>query len=84
MMPSAENSSELRLSFLREKEKKTTVSFCLTRLFKNPHHLLTSMPMKEKVADPKGIMWRNIESTLIAYSVFCEPKLFATILGKLH
>ena len=58
------------------------VSFCLTRLFKNPHHLLTPMPMKEKVADPKSKMWRDVESRLIAYSVFCEPKLFATFLDS--
>ena len=38
--------------------------------------------MKEKVADPKGKMWHNIVSRLIAYSVFCELKLFATILDK--
>ena len=51
-------------------------------MFKNPHHLLTPMPMKEKVADPKGKMWRNIVSRLRAYSVFCE--LFATILDNFN
>ena len=40
------------------------------------------MPMREKVANPKGKMWRNIVSRLIAYSVFCKLKLFATILVK--
>ena len=40
------------------------------------------MPMKEKVADPKGKLLRNIVLRFIAYSMFCELKLFATILDK--